>query len=53
MAAFLFIQEKRKVMERIDFVSTLRLSMNAGKADLEKVMDRWARSADIHLTFEE
>jgi len=53
MSALLFLQEKRKAGERIEFVSTLRLAMNGEAKSVEKVMQRWAKSAEIDLTFEE
>ena len=53
MSALLFIQQKRKALERIEFVSTLRLAMNGTKRDIEKTMERWARDSEIDLTFEE
>ena len=53
MSALLFIQDKRKALEKIETVSMLRMAMNASKKDIEKVMLSWARSAEIDLTFED
>jgi hypothetical protein len=53
MSALLFIQDKRKKLESIEFVSNLRLAMAGSKRDLEKRMERWARDAEIDLRFEE
>lgn len=49
MSALLFIQDKRKKLENIDFVSRLRLAMNGSKQDVEKQMERWAKDAEIEL----
>jgi hypothetical protein len=51
MSALLFIQDKRKALERIEFVGVLRLAMNGSKRDVEKSMERWAKAAEIELTF--
>lgn len=53
MSALLFIQDKRKALERIELVSALRLAMNGSKRDVEKSMERWAKDAEIDLRFEE
>ncbi len=53
MSALLFIQRKRMSVERIDMVGALRIAMNGSKQEVEKCMERWARDAEIRLTFEE
>ena len=53
MSALLFLQNNRKAMERIELVSTMRLAMNGSKHDVEKTMERWAKAAEINLTFED
>ncbi len=53
MSAMLEIQKHRRAFERLEFVSSMRLSMHAQKKELEKTMERWARSAEIQLTFED
>ncbi len=53
MSALLFIENKRKAFEKIELVSMLRLAMNGSKRDVEKVMERWAKSAEIDLKFED
>ena len=52
MRAFLFIQEKRKSYEKMDFVTMLRLAKADQKA-YEQQMERWARDAEVSLRFEE
>ena len=53
MQAFRFIKERRKSLERIDFVNKVRLAMRGSDRDVKKSMERWARDADVPLTFEE
>jgi hypothetical protein len=53
MSALLFIRDKRRQLEKLEFVSLLRLALHAGKRDLEKTMERWARDGEIKLTFED
>ncbi len=53
MSAYLFIQNLRKNVEKIDFVSTMRLAMNGTKRQGEKQMERWAKSAELDLRFED
>ena len=53
MSALLFIQDKRKTLERIQLVSTLRMAFNGSPKDVEKYLTRWAKEADIELTFED
>jgi hypothetical protein len=53
MSALLFIQDKRKALEKIEFVSMLRLAMMGSKRDVEKSMERWAKDAEVNLRFEE
>jgi hypothetical protein len=53
MSALLEIRKKRKAFERIEFVSALRLAMVGSKNDVQGAMERWAREAEIRLTFEE
>jgi len=53
MNALLFIQDKRKAMEKIEFVSMVRLATGGSKKAIEKAMEQWARQADIMLTFED
>jgi len=48
MKAFLFIQQKRKSQERIDFVSQLRVAQLDGP-DVKRQFERWAREAEIRL----
>jgi hypothetical protein len=52
MSALLFVQSKRKLLERIELVSTLRMAMNGTKDQLEKQMERWAKDAEIDLRWE-
>jgi len=49
MSAFLFIQEKRRKLEAIEFVGQIRLAMNGEKKDVEKQFERWARDAEVRL----
>lgn len=49
MNALLFIRDKRKMVESIEFVSMVRLAMNGSKADVEKQMERWAKAAEVRL----
>ena len=49
MSAFLFIQEKRRKREAIEFVGQVRLAMNGEKKDIEKQYQRWARDAEVRL----
>jgi hypothetical protein len=53
MSAFLFMQNKRRSVENIDFVGKIRVAMNGSKKDVEKVMEKWARDAEIRLMFED
>lgn len=53
MNAFLFIQNKRKSAENIDFVGKIRVAMKGDKQDVEKAMERWAKDAEIRLMFED
>jgi hypothetical protein len=53
MSALLFIRNKRRTFERIEFVSAIRMAMHASRKDLEKAMERWARDGEITLTFED
>jgi hypothetical protein len=53
MHAFLHVQKTRAAEERIDFVSSLRVATKASKNEYEKAMQRWARAAEINLTFED
>jgi hypothetical protein len=53
MSALLFIRNKRRQLEKIEFISLLRLSLYASKKDVEKAMERWARDGEIQLTFED
>jgi hypothetical protein len=53
MSALLFIQNKRKSLERIDLVDALRLAVNGSSERVERVMMRWAREAEINLFMEE
>jgi len=53
MSALLFIADKRKKLERLDQISTIRLAMNGTKKDVERYMQKLARDADIRLNFEE
>jgi hypothetical protein len=52
MSALLFIQDKRRTVERIEFVSSLRMAMNAKSDSLKKQMEAWARHAEIDLYFD-
>jgi len=53
MSALLFIQNNRKALERIEFVGMIQLAMHGKKEDVEKAMSRWAKQAEIDLTFED
>jgi hypothetical protein len=53
MSAFLFIQQKRKILERIEFLSTMRQAMHGESRAIEKQMERWAREVEIRMTFED
>lgn len=53
MNALLFIKRKREALERIEFISTLRVAMNGDKRDVEQYMHRLAREADVNLRFED
>lgn len=53
MSALLFLRKNRKALERIEFVSMLRLAMNGSKRDVKQTMERWAKAAEINLTFED
>jgi len=53
MSALLFIQDKRKTLDRIQLVSTLRMAFSSSQKDVEKHLSRWAKDADIELTFED
>jgi len=53
MNALLFIQGKRKDIERIEFVHAMRLAMKGTKQGIEKAMEKWAKSAEINITFED
>jgi hypothetical protein len=53
MSALLFIQDKRKKLENIEFVSMLRMAFLGSKKDVEKRMERWAREGEIDLRFED
>jgi hypothetical protein len=53
MSALLFIQERRKSQERIDFVSQIRIAQHGDKHSYEKQLERWAKDAEIRLSFED
>ena len=52
MDALLFIQDKRRHLEKIETVSMLRM-MHASKKDAERIMEKWAKHAEIELSFED
>jgi hypothetical protein len=53
MSALLFIRDRRRAVEKIDFVSMVRLAINGSKRDIERAMERWAKEAEINLRFED
>lgn len=53
MDAFIFIQNRRKSRERIDFVGQLRTAQHADKRAYERQLEQWARDAELNLRFEE
>jgi len=53
MSAFLFIQRRRESAERIDFVGMIRTATNGSKQHVEAAMMKWARDAEVDLTFED
>jgi hypothetical protein len=53
MSALLFIGKKRRQLEKIEFVSMVRMAMNARPEDVRRTMERWARDGEIELTFED
>jgi hypothetical protein len=53
MNAFLFMQNKRRSAENIDFVGKIRIAMKGSKQDVEKAMEKWAKDAEIRLLFED
>jgi hypothetical protein len=53
MSAFLFMQNKRRAVENIDYVGKIRVAMNGSKRDVEKIMERWAKDAEIRLMFDD
>jgi hypothetical protein len=52
MNALLFIQDKRKALEKIDLLSLMRVAQSS-KKNVEKAMHQWARSADVDLRLED
>jgi hypothetical protein len=52
MHAFLFIQEKRRKLEAIEFVGRVRLAMNGSKQNVEEAFARWAKDAEVRLLME-
>jgi hypothetical protein len=53
MSALLFIRERRRNLEKIELVGLIRLAAKGSNRDVEKRMERWARDAEVQLTFEE
>jgi len=53
MSALLFIQDKRRAIERIEFVGSLRVAMHAKADTLKKKMEQWAKHAEIDLYWDD
>jgi hypothetical protein len=53
MHALLWIQDTRKALENIEFMGMVHVAMKGSKQDIEKAMGKFARKADVNLTFEE
>lgn len=50
MSAFMHLREMRKKLEQIEFVNTMQTAMSR---DSKKIMERWARHAEIELRWED
>jgi hypothetical protein len=53
MSAYLFIRDKRRALEKIDFVSQLGMAMKGSPKTIERRMERWAREAEVNLIFDD
>jgi hypothetical protein len=53
MSALLFIQDKRKKLENIEFVGMLRMAFLGTQRDVKNRMERWAKEGEIDLRFED
>jgi len=52
MSAFLYIQGKRRLLEKIENADTLRVGSKSGPKDYEKALERWAKDGEINLSFD-
>ena len=53
MDAFIFIQRRRRSWDKVEIISVIRLALHGEPKDVERQMERWARDAEVPLTFEE
>ena len=53
MHAFNWIRNARRITERIELVFALRAARIRNKQEFQKLIDRWAREADIEMRWED